>query len=194
MYDGLDDHLLLWEKHGWAPPYRMHICLTDHCNLECLACWRFAPEHRNNLSYPRNETSDIRLLKLIDEAVGLGVKEIELTGGGEPFVRRNLARELMKRIKEAGLRGTITTNGTLLSYDDIRLMVDLGWDEVIISLDGPTAEINDKLRPPKGSFNKTLETITSFKKYKLESGKDNYYQRSFQGQRFFRGRNDLSRD
>lgn len=172
MYEGLEDYLFLWMKDGWAPPYRIHICPTDTCNLQCLSCWRSSPKHCGNLGLPANEITDERFLTLIDEAIDLGVREIELTGGGEPLIRKKLVLEIIKKIKKSGLRGAITTNGTLFSSEDVKLMVDLGWDEVMISLDGPTPQINDFLRPPAGSFYKTLQTLSLFKNYKAESGRD----------------------
>ena len=147
MYEGVEDYLFLWMKEGWAPPYRIHICPTDTCNLQCLSCWRSSLEHRGNLALPANELTDERFLSLIDEAINLGVREIELTGGGEPLIRKKLVTEAIKKIKKSGLCGTITTNATLFSSEDVKLMVDLGWDEVIISLDGPTPQINDSRRP-----------------------------------------------
>lgn len=172
MYEGLEDYLFLWIKEGWAPPYRIHLCLTDTCNLKCLSCWRNAPKHHDNFTLPANEITDKRFLSIIDEAVDLGVREIELTGGGEPLIRGKLAITIIKKIKKSGLRGTITTNGTLFSSEDIKLMVDLGWDEVMISLDGPTPQINDFLRPPEGSFYKTIQTLSLFKNYKAKSGRN----------------------
>ena len=172
MYEGVEDYLFLWMKEGWAPPYRIHICPTDTCNLQCLSCWRSSLEHRGNLALPANELTDERFLSLIDEAINLGVREIELTGGGEPLIRKKLVTEAIKKIKKSGLCGTITTNATLFSSEDVKLMVDLGWDEVIISLDGPTPQINDLLRPPEGSFYKTMQALSLFKNYKAESGKN----------------------
>jgi len=169
MYEGLEDCLFLWMKEGWAPPHRIQICPTDTCNLQCLSCWRISPKHRDNITLPADEITDERLLGMVDEAIDLGVKEIGLNGGGEPLIRKKLVMEIIKKIKKAGLRGTITTNGTLFSPEDVKLMVDLGWEEVLISLDGPTPQINDFLRPPAGSFYKTIRALKLFKSYKAES-------------------------
>lgn len=164
------DYLLKWSRGDCQAPLAISITPTDRCNLNCLSCWRNTPDLKGaDLS---KEMSDKQLLRLVDEAAEIGVREIELTGGGEPFVRKDLLSEMVKKIKKAGCLGRITTNGTLFDEEIIKTMIDWEWDRVAISLDGPEAETNDFLRPPPGTFKKAVDALARFQKYKKLLGKD----------------------
>ena len=113
---------------------------------------------------------DARLVAVVEEAIELGVAEFYLVGG-EVFSRKDLVLDLMTRIKAAGRRGELTTNGTLLDVGDVDRIAEMGWDRLQVSIDGQDAAANDALRPPAGTFDKavaTLDRIVDAKK-RLES-------------------------
>ena len=143
--------MLAWRR-GEAPgPLRLHLVLTERCNLTCRSCFmgQLPPRTRDQ------ELDDATLEQVVDQAIDLGVEELYLVGG-EILVRREIALALMARVKEAGLRGDLTTNGTLLDDGVARRLVEIGWDRVQVSLDGPDPAGNDSLRPPAGSFERTV--------------------------------------
>ncbi|MGA2775587.1 MAG: glycosyltransferase [Candidatus Omnitrophota bacterium] len=166
MYEEIGQHLIPWLRGGWAPPFRVHLFPTDRCNLQCHSCWRWAVNPEGKIPWVEQELSEERILKIIDEAGQLGVREFEISGGGEPLLRKETTIAMAKKIKALGLKGCMTTNATLFNYDDIKLFVDIGWDQIIVSLDGPNADINDSLRPPKGTFTKVINNLDLFCKYK----------------------------
>ena len=51
-----------WNKNKKPGPARVLLDPTDRCNLNCLFCWR------NDSNQVKEEISDERLLKLVDEA------------------------------------------------------------------------------------------------------------------------------
>ncbi len=157
-----------WFSGNKQLPFSLDISPTDYCNLSCLSCWLRNKKYKN-LDSRAYELNDKRLLQLIDEAIELGVKEFEITGGGEPLVRK-VTFELMKKIKEHKANGSITTNGTLLTEDTIKELVKIGWDRIIFSIDGASSVVNDFLRG--NSFNKIVKNIKIFKRYKEEFGKN----------------------
>jgi len=140
-----------YEKAG---PKLLMLSPTDYCNLSCKTCWR---QKKNATS---NQPSFNFLKKIIKEAKEMNVETIDLTGGGEPFIRKDILR-LMELIKKFKMKGTITTNSTLIKKDDIDGIIEMGWDEINFSLDGSTAEINDYIRGKK-VFEKVLTTIKAF--------------------------------
>ena len=142
------------EKSEKVGPKLLMLSPTDYCNLSCRTCWRLKKDAK--FSQP----SFNFLKKIIRDAKGMGVEIIDLTGGGEPFIRKDIL-ELMEFIKKLGMKGTITTNSTLIKRDDIKSIIDMGWDEINFSLDGSTAEINDHIRG-KGSYKKVLDAIGQF--------------------------------
>jgi radical SAM protein with 4Fe4S-binding SPASM domain len=129
------------------------IYYTLACNLRCKHCLVSAGKKL------KKELTNDEWKKVIDESVKLGVKRFYITGG-EPFIRDGIF-DLIKyitKIKRCEL--IILTNAML--FDDKRLaaLKEVMGPKLLIqvSLEGPSAEIHDKLRG-KGSFNKTVDGI-----------------------------------
>jgi MoaA/NifB/PqqE/SkfB family radical SAM enzyme len=120
----------------------------------------------------KNEVSEERLLDLVRESKELGAKEFLITGGGEPFIRKATALKLMEKIKALNLFGNLNTNGTLLTKDDIKKIVEIGWDMLMFSIDAPNAKTHDYIRGVKGCFEKTKENLLIMKKEKKKLKKD----------------------
>jgi hypothetical protein len=168
MFEGIAEHLMPWLEGKWAPPYRIHIFPTDLCNLRCISCWRWAVSEDGSISWLNEEVPDERWLNLVDEGFQLGVKEWELSGGGEPMVKKELSLKLMEKIKNLGMRGEITTNFTLFNESILDFLIDIEWDRIIVSLDGPDSTINDFLRPPAGTFDKIYANLKYLQKKKRQ--------------------------
>jgi MoaA/NifB/PqqE/SkfB family radical SAM enzyme len=140
-------------------PYKIEIWPTQLCNLNCKYC---RPE---NYKPNQKEIPDYNILSLIDQASMLNVREFIIAGGGEPFVRKDVVFEMMGKIKKEKMKGSLTTNGTLLNEKDIKKIVEMGWDNIFFSIDGPNSKYNDTLRK-KGSFEKALKNINLINHYK----------------------------
>lgn len=110
------------------------LYLTDGCNSRCLTCdiWR---NPRKNM--------DMRLVDTIaDECASLGVRAV-LLSGGEAMQHPEWDR-IARRFREQGIYTMFLTNGLLLRKDAERLVGAV--DEVIVSLDGGTAETYEAIR------------------------------------------------
>lgn len=114
------------------------------CNLECTHCFISCSPKNDSFGYLSLETVE----KTLEESLRHGVKEYYFTGG-EPFLNRE-----MVPILEATLRygpATVLTNGTVLKpewLERLRAAEDASIYclEFRVSIDGPTAEINDPIR------------------------------------------------
>ncbi|MGN6636147.1 MAG: GTP 3',8-cyclase MoaA [Oryzihumus sp.] len=109
----------------------LRVSVTDRCNLRCTYC--MPAEGLPWLAKPEMLT-DAELLRVIGIFVGLGVRQVRLTGG-EPLLRRSLV-EVVAGIAQMSPRPQIamTTNGVGLD----RLagpLADAGLDRVNVSLD-----------------------------------------------------------
>lgn len=166
------ENLYKWQKQALASPTQISITPTNLCNLKCQSCWQRDLSYSLNSNNKAAEISEQKLCDIVKEAGELGVRCIELTGGGEPFARKSTTVMLIKQIKKNNMIGWMTSNGTLLSPDIIKLMVSLGWDKLTISLDGHDADTNDFLRPPKGTFEKINNALILFNEYKRMLKKD----------------------
>jgi AdoMet-dependent heme synthase len=131
----------------------LEIYPTLRCNLNCQFC-DTTDRHRP----PVNELSTIEWFRILDQAKDLGVQQVYVLGGGEPLVRSDTP-QILKKIKDNGFRGMLTTNGTLIPNELSEGLLKWGWDEIHFSIDGPTADIHDRLRGQKGAFRKTIRNI-----------------------------------
>jgi radical SAM protein with 4Fe4S-binding SPASM domain len=165
LFETRIERLVKWMKGGKAPPVTIELVPTDKCNLNCLSCWRRGWSEEELKKKYEQEMSDERLLKLVDEAAELGVKEIAFVGGGEPLMR-SVTVELFKKMKKYGMIGDLVTNGTLFTKELIELLVKIGWDRIKFSIDGPDADVHDYLRQTKGAFKRATNNIKLFSQIK----------------------------
>jgi len=101
--------ILKWRKGLKMPPVTLELFPTFDCNQNCVFC----PRKHIEKDETGTVLSDKKLLYIIDEASGLGVKKIDIVGGGEPF-KRGICIELIKRIKESKMEGYLNTNFSML--------------------------------------------------------------------------------
>lgn len=138
-------------------PWTLELYPTLACNLSCGFC-DTTDRHRP----PVHELGDDRLLALVDEAAAMGVQRVMVLGGGEPLLRK-ATPALLRRIKAHGLAGFLTTNGTLLGPALRALLVEIGWDEVHVSVDGATPATHDALRGHPGAFVRTVRNTCALR-------------------------------
>lgn len=122
---------------------RMPILLLhvhSRCNCRCSMCdiWK------------RDEGGELDLAELERQRqslIDLGVEQVVFTGG-EPLMHRQLGA-LIRFFRDLGIKLTLLSSGLLLErYADL---VIAGFDDVIVSLDGP-ASIHDRIRGVKGAY------------------------------------------
>ncbi len=159
--DKITERIMKWKSNIKFSPYSVEIHPFRLCNLKCIFC--------NVPSYKKNTMKDIKkdeLINVTKELCEMGVEKIYLSGGGEPLHNPDVTKELMKIIKSNNITGTIITNGTLWTDELIEKTVDMGWDNIMFSIDGPDAETHDYLRGVDGAFDKAIENIKKFNEMK----------------------------
>ena len=160
------ERIVQWFKTGKGRPFMLELRPTNLCNLHCPSCLaRGYPVYT-----PGEELSAAEYERIIDEAAELGVRYVQIVGGGEPFIRREKVLRIMRRVKGHGMVGFVVTNGTLFDRALIQEIFDLRWDAIFFSLDGPDPKLNDFLRSQEGCFEKTTSAIRSFAEKKAEAG------------------------
>ncbi|HET9793486.1 MAG TPA: GTP 3',8-cyclase MoaA [Thermoanaerobaculia bacterium] len=113
------------------PLANLRVSVTDRCNLRCQYCM---PE-RDYAWLPRRDILDFEELSaLVDVFAECGVDRVRLTGG-EPLVRRDLARLVRMIADKPAIRDlALTTNGILLAEQAAALRA-AGLGRVTVSLD-----------------------------------------------------------
>lgn len=167
MFDSAEllDRIVQWFETGKGSPFMLELRPTNLCNLRCPSCVARGYPHYT----PGEELSEEEYLRLIDEAARMGVRYVQIVGGGEPFVRRDTVLRMMRRIKQYGMAGFIVTNGTLFDKAAVRELVDMKWDVLLLSFDAPEPEMNDFLRGKKGCFDALVSAVRDIVRYKTEN-------------------------
>ena len=155
------ERVLEWAAGRPSAPWSMSIGPTYLCNLDCVFCPPKPPA-----SDGVRELKAERLVRVVREAGELGVCKVNISGGGEPFLRTERTFAVMREIKARGMGGTIVTNGTLITDEVARGLVEIGWDMIILSIDGPDAETHDELRSRPGAFAKLMTAVERIRHWK----------------------------
>ncbi|HEY96614.1 MAG TPA: mycofactocin radical SAM maturase, partial [Dehalococcoidia bacterium] len=124
--------------------------ITHKCNLNCVHCLSSSSEASPgelNLTECKN---------IADQLAASGVFEINF-GGGEPLLK-DYFLPLLRYIHDKGIITCISTNGTVLTDEFIEFFTDNPQINIQVSLDGATAEVNDRIRG-RGTFHRIIGGI-----------------------------------
>lgn len=126
------------------------------CNLTCTHCFISCSPHNDSFGFLSLATIERRLL----ESVDWGVKEYYFTGG-EPFLNPDLVAILERTLDFGPV--TVLTNGTVLKPEWLERLRAAEQGSVYslefrVSIDGPTAELNDPIRGPR-TFERALHGV-----------------------------------
>lgn len=145
------------------PPLRvLFLETTKRCNLFCRHCYvHDGPDVDGSPQLSTPET-----LNIIGQADGLGVMEIQLTGG-EFFILRDSLR-ILQDVQDRHIPCSVFTNGTLIRAPLLDYLKEHHHGLIFyISLDGP-AEVHDAFRGSPGAFRRTCSAV----KHLLQAGCD----------------------
>ena len=136
----------------------LHLDLTTRCNLTCVHCLRDAGKGQ-----PEELTTG-DWLKVIDTFSSLNKTRVCFSGG-EAMLHPGIF-DILKRAKDRGLYVILFTNGTLIDSQRVANKLEKIVDKIQVSLDGATAEVNDKIRG-KGCFEKVFRAVHFLEKTRI---------------------------
>ncbi|WP_069997870.1 radical SAM protein [Cellulosilyticum sp. I15G10I2] len=133
-------------------PKVIFMFVTTECNLKCIQCDYHKPSLTNKKRLtPKQKIDIINQVKEWDTSIRFSFT------GGEPFVRKETVYALLYECSQNGIQSTLTTNGTLVTDDDIEKILKTGLNSMVISLDSHDPEIHNKIRGTEEAFNKTVD-------------------------------------
>jgi len=154
-------------------PYELEIRPSAICNLKCRICNPRQQFLEGKNYTKKNEQIELvtkdRYSSIFKESVELGISNINICGGGEPFIRKDMI-EIMKGIKEKGISGNIVTNGTLLNNEIIKELIEIKWDNIIFSVNGSN-KLSDKFLRGDNAFIYSINNIKKILKMRQEKPK-----------------------
>lgn len=113
---------------------KIYVEATNRCNLECRTCIR------NSWDEPLGQMSDSIFARVLDGLrVFSPVPTVFFGGFGEPLAHPRVI-EMVAQAKALGGPVEMVTNGTLLTRDISRGLIEAGLDMVWVSIDGATPE------------------------------------------------------
>src|ERR1700757_2784261 len=130
--------------------------VTKGCNLRCIHCRATATELSSPTDLPTRAALDI-----IDQ-ISAAANPILVLSGGEPLYPSDIF-QLARYATDKGLRVALATNGTLVTKDVARMIVDSGVRRVSISLDGADAATHDAFRGIPGAFDAAVHGLRNLK-------------------------------
>lgn len=146
-----------------GPPLHLTLFVTGVCNLRCRHCFHF----EEVAAAARGPSAD-EVERLAASLERMGPLLWVSFGGGEPFLRRDLA-ELAASFGRRGLRHlAIPTNGLVEEHQHERVEEILTacpetFLSVSISIDGPPA-VHDEIRGLEGAHERALASFHAYKR------------------------------
>ena len=122
--------------------------LIRRCNLTCKHCYSISADR----DFP-GELNTSQVYKVMDDLKQYGVPVLILSGG-EPLLRPDIF-DISHRARDMGFYVGLSTNGTMITEDNIEQIAGVGYDYVGISIDG-IKQTHDYFRRKDGAFEESL--------------------------------------
>jgi len=155
-----------------APLY-VRIKPTNRCNHACRFCTysdgttrpKDRPDlHLQSSMHTEMQEQDVmptpKLLELMDDLHGMGVKAVTFSGGGEPLLHPAIIKAMTATLS-FGIDLSIITNGQLLAGERAEILSQAKW--VRVSIDYTSAEqMHQSRNVPPASFEAVLKNMEQF--------------------------------
>jgi len=152
------------EVEAVLPPVHVRVKPTNVCNHRCSYCaYRAEGLQLGEGMDERDVIPREKMLEIAEDLVGMGVRAVTFSGGGEPFCYPHLA-EAARRLAEGGVRIAALTNGSRLAGEAAEVFAERAtW--VRVSIDGWDGPSYARYRGVgEGEFSKVLENLRRFKR------------------------------
>jgi MoaA/NifB/PqqE/SkfB family radical SAM enzyme len=145
-------------------PDIVQIESTNLCNAKCVFCPRDEMQRRQGVM-------DFDLFrKIVDECAELGITHVRVHNYGEPFLDRQLV-EKVRYAKERGIAEVgMISNGSLITEELARGMIDAGLDAINISVDAAGKEVFERTRVHL-DYDTVVGNIRTLARLRRESGR-----------------------
>lgn len=136
--------------------------LIRRCNLQCLHCYAISADRDFEGELSTNEVKHV-----MDDLWNFGVRVLILSGG-EPLLRPDIY-EISHYAKAKGFYVGLSSNGTLITEQNIEPIAEVGYDYVGVSIDG-IQQTHDFFRRKNGAFDESMNGIRWCRQFGLKVG------------------------
>ena len=162
-------------------PLQVHLIISDLCNQDCSFCaYRMSGYTTNELfkvvhpesgevnNNPNRKISYEKCLEILDDCAEMGVKAIQITGGGEPSVHPDHTK-IYQAILDRGMEFGLVSNGVIFKPETIPLLLRATW--VRFSVDAGNVESYIRIRNVSGKHHeKVWKNVTDLAAEKRRTG------------------------
>ncbi|NOT01007.1 MAG: radical SAM protein [Phycisphaerales bacterium] len=170
---------------AFTGPLYVQVGVVNSCNYRCTFCWdqpSFVPKHApytDKISeeyytqHPEIDRNKAHMdydmfTGMVDDLHAMGTRKMKFIGRGESFLHKRFM-EMVAYAKARDFIISITTNGALIKDAEARRLVELGVDEMYISVNAGTAKTYNRIHmntPPEafGNVKRTIGMITAAKR------------------------------
>lgn len=136
---------------------KVYIEPTNRCNIDCATCLR------NDWDVALGRMSKATFDRIIEGLEAVEPPPTVFFGGvGEPLSHPRTI-EMVRRVKALGLTVELITNGTMLTEQRSRALIDAGLDVLWVSIDGATPEHYADVRLG-AELPRILDNLTRFRR------------------------------
>lgn len=141
-------------------PLQIWIEPTSYCNIKCAMCPNPSLDKAQKGHMPFE-----RFQKIVDIITPFA-SSVSICHRGEPLLNKNIF-EMIRYASSQGLKTSIHTNGTLLTEERSRKLIESGLSVISFSFDGYTKENYERIRVG-ADFEEVLNNTLQFLKIKRD--------------------------
>ncbi|UIE38409.1 radical SAM protein [Leptodesmis sichuanensis] len=138
-------------------PIQISISVTQHCNFRCEYCYT-TPIGVDGSPKETTKFLDLpKVLSLLEEAAEFGTIFVLITGG-EPALFKGWMDVILK-ILELNMIPVLTTNGSVITRQQLETLAAAGLPEITFSLDAPSPDLHHKITQTHNTFDRVITAI-----------------------------------
>ena len=148
-------------------PLQIDFELNYSCNFTCPMCtWN----EESTDGKGKQTWFDFEVFKeVIDDGVSKGLKSIRLNYINEPLIRKDIVKFISYAHQAGIIDSYFSTNGSLLSDEVIRSLINSGLLRLQVSLDAITKNTYEKIRTG-GNYDQVIKNVLRFLEIRNEMG------------------------
>jgi AdoMet-dependent heme synthase len=130
-------------------PLSVHFDITYRCNERCVHCYLDHDDH--------GEMTTAEIKRVLDELADAGTFFLTFSGG-EVLMRRDFF-ELLEYAHRLSFNLRIKTNAVMIGEAEARRMLELGVEQIQVSIYSHRPEVHDAITKLPGSLRRSVEAI-----------------------------------
>ncbi len=138
-------------------PVEISLNLTQRCNFKCEYCYTTPISEDSSKQYTEQWLNLPKVLALLEEAADLGTIYVAITGG-EPTLFKGWMDVVLKTL-ELNMIPVMTTNGSVITCQQIETLASAGMKEITFSLDASLADLHHKITRTHNTFDRVTKAI-----------------------------------